>query len=129
MSGEGGWLTLRDAEGRSLASTGPPGIAGAAEGFEEATATTLAGRTFVSNLLPHRERVGRMVRVVVPVMVHGRLKYTVSHVMAPSNFGGTLTAARFSPETIMTVIDRTGTIVARHPAASCSRGRKQRSTL
>src|SRR6185436_18703365 len=79
-------------------------------------AAVAAGRTFVSNVIRRDDVDRHVVYVVVPVMEAGRLRYTLRLSMPTAAFANTLHAERFSPGTVVTVMDRTGTIVMRDPS-------------
>jgi PAS domain-containing protein len=118
MNGRAGWVILADANGRRLASTGSAATTWLPHGTlnPEHQAAISEGRTYVSNLLAVvTDRLRHLVYVAVPVMEAGRLKYTLSHVLAPSSFTIALHAGRSSPGNVVTVIDRAGTIVVRRP--------------
>jgi signal transduction histidine kinase len=82
-----------------------------------------AGRAYVSNLITGR--VGRyVVFISLPVRVDGVWKYTLTYVTEPSAFAESLRATRVSPDLLIAIIDREGTIVARSPRGLQMVGRK-----
>ena len=115
MSGEDGWIVLSDAEGRELASTGPPGTPLPDVGTAEEKAALAAGKTYVSNMPFGIDGMHKLVRIVVPRMESGSLKFTLTHVMPATVFADALQAGRISPDNVVSVVDRTGTIIVRHP--------------
>jgi PAS domain S-box-containing protein len=122
---EGGRIVLGDANGDILAATGspsdpPPRISDHPD-FQSAMA---AGRPFISNLLTMGEPPRHFVRVAVPISEEGRLKYTLSHVFAPSTFASMIASGRFTEGIVVSIVDRTGRIVVRHPNGERFAGRK-----
>ncbi|MGH7944948.1 MAG: PAS domain S-box protein, partial [Opitutaceae bacterium] len=115
MSGEEGWIVLADFSGRQLVSTAPPGGAPLLHRDPQEQAAISMGRTYISDMPRGADRPAQLVRLVVPKMDAGALKYTLSHVMPPSTFADVLQAGRFSPDNVVTIVDRTGTIIVRYP--------------
>jgi PAS domain S-box-containing protein len=111
------WIVLADETGQQLANTrlafGAPLPRHPLEGDYVAVITQ--GRTYVSNITMGTTIKRHILYVVVPVMENGRIKYTLSYVMFPSALANTLRPDRVSPGTVVSIIDRNGVIVARHP--------------
>jgi PAS domain S-box-containing protein len=121
---KGGRIVLTDASGRVLAATGSSDTLPQGAINPEFHAAMDAGRTFVSNLLLGEDASRHFVCVTVPILKAGRLEYTLSHVIPPSSFAGVLESGRFTRGIVVSLLDRTGTIVVRHPNGERFAGRK-----
>jgi PAS domain S-box-containing protein len=116
MKERDGLVVLSNADGQQLASIhGSAGTSPVLVPDQEYVVAMAAGRTYVSNLMTAENPPGHFIHVVMPVMEAGRLKYTLSNVIAASRFAPTLSAAQISTGIVVAVLDRTGTIVVRHP--------------
>jgi PAS domain S-box-containing protein len=120
------WIVLTDANGQQLVNTRVPFGSSAAHNPADAEhiAAVEGGRTYVSNVVWRDEVQQFTVYVVVPVIEAGRLKYALRLAMPAMGFANTLHAERFSPGTVVTIMDRTGTIVMRDPHGDRYVGRK-----
>lgn len=126
LDGDERWVVLADPSGQQLVNTRlPPGSTLPRHEFDGAFAEAMrAGRTHFSDIVlaPVTER--PVFYVAVPVMREGRLKYTLSLATVPEVFNDVVAPSRFSPGTVVSVVDRRGTIAARHPNGDRFRGRK-----
>jgi PAS domain S-box-containing protein len=113
------WILVADATGQELVDTRVPfGTPLARQAHEAGYQTAVSeGRTYISNITSD-QTTPHVLYVVVPVQENGRLKYTLSYAMVPSAFADTLRPDRFSPGTIVTILDRNGVVAARHPNAA-----------
>lgn len=111
------WIVLTDVSGQQLVNTRVPfGSPLPRQTFDgEFRATLLQGATYVSNVMVGPSSQRQILVVAVPVMEGGQLKYVLSLAMFPEAFAQGLGAEQFSPGAIVTIIDRTGAIAARHP--------------
>ncbi len=112
-----GTIVLADPDGRALvvAPTSPAGKLPAMELTGEFGETVRAGRTFYSNLLPGPTANRPFFIITVPVTRENRLKYTLSYVVPAAALAELIDPSRFSSGLFVSIIDREGTIAARHP--------------
>lgn len=124
--GDDQWIVLTDASGRLLMSTRVPYGAPLPDNPDAAEHinAVASGRTYVSNVVRRDDVQRHMVYVVVPVLESGQLRYTLRLVMPATVFANSLQAERFSPGTVITIMDRTGTIVMRDPGGENYVGKK-----
>ncbi len=117
LGGDDRWIVLADATGKQFVNTRlPPGAVLPRHEFSGEFAVAMhEGRSYFSNLVhsPVTER--PVLYVAVPVMRDGQLKFTLGIAMFPEVFAEVLAPSRFSPGTIVAVVDREGVIAARYP--------------
>ncbi len=115
--GTDSWIVLTDATGQQLVNTRvPDGAELPRQSFDgEFRAALERGEPYVSNVITGAAAQRPVVFIAVPVTVEGQLRYTLCLVMLPSVFSEALRVQRFSPGVVVAVVDRTGTIAARHP--------------
>lgn len=120
------WIVLVDLTGQQLVNTRVahgtplpkmafyPGLKGTWEN----------DRAFVSDLIigPLAQR--PVVAISVPVKVDGALRYGLAMVMTPEAFVDDIDLSQISPSYVMSILDRTGTIVARTPSGAAFVGGK-----
>lgn len=81
-------------------------------------------RAFVSDLVVGTVARSPVVAISVPVQINGVLRYGLAMVMTPKAFIGGIDLSQISPHYVMSVLDRTGTIVARNPSGETFVGKK-----
>ena len=124
-----GWIILCDASGRPLTTSHPASIAFRLENIGLEGQRALAeGRTFVSNLVTN-DGVPPLVYVVFPIRESGRLKFLLSHVVPPASIARALRTDLVLPGSVLAIMDRVGTIVARNPHGDRYTGMKAASDI
>ncbi|MBX3737964.1 MAG: PAS domain-containing protein [Candidatus Didemnitutus sp.] len=125
-SGDARWIVLLDETGRQLVNTRLP--FGAPLPGSEIPPATLeawrAGRSYISNVIPGTAAPGYVLAITVPHMRHGKFRYAVALALTPQAFVEGIDLRQIAPGYIMSVLDRTGTIVWRNRAGEQFIGRK-----
>ena len=111
------WIVLADLDGQQLVNTRMErrwqlprhDFSG------EFAAAMHAGRSYISNIVPGPITARPVFYVAVPVMREGQLRYTLSLAIRPNAFAEIVAPSRFSPGTVVSVLDRAGVIAARNP--------------
>lgn len=126
LEGDDRWVVLADPSGQQRVNTRlPPGADLPRQEFDGEFAEAIrAGRTHFSNIISGPVGAHPVFYVAVPVLREGRLKYTLLLATTPAVFDTVVEPSRFSPGTVVSVVDRQGTIAARHPNGGRFRGRK-----
>lgn len=111
------WLVLADADGQQLVNTrvAPGTPLPRLEVDGEFRRSIERGQTYVSNLITGPALQRPVLFVAVPVGRTGQPRYTLSYVMAPTAFSTAMSMERISPGLVVSIVDRTGTVAARHP--------------
>ncbi len=111
------WIVLTDGEGRQLMNTRLPFGSSLTHNpaDSEHIAAVAGGRMYVSNVVYREDVQQHVVYIVVPILEGAKLRYMLRLAMPALAFASTLNAERFSPGTVVSVMDRTGTIVLRDP--------------
>lgn len=119
------WLVLEDASGQQLVNTrlAPGARLHRVDWDGEFRAAMARGETHVSNLIFGGENERPLLFVAVPVLRDGQVRYTLRSVMLPSALAGALNVERQAPRVMVSVLDRAGKIVVRHPDAQRFVGR------
>lgn len=109
------WVVLLDPTGRQLVNTRVPygtplPMVEIGPDFAQAMK---AGRTYVSNLIYGPVANSQVVDVSYPVFRDGKLLYSIHLVMLPSALSRVLRVNQFAPQSVISILDRTGTIATR----------------
>lgn len=123
---ENEWIVLVDLTGQQLVNTRLPygTQLPRAEFYPGVVEAWQNDRTFVSDLVVGVVAQRPVVAVRVPVRVDGQMRYGLSMVTTPEAFAGGIDLSQISPDYFMAILDRTGTIVARHPSGPKYVGKK-----
>ncbi len=125
-AGTNRWVVVTDAKGRRVVNTriplGPPFPEVDVDGA--ALAAAQRGETYVSPLEVGAASKTLRMFVAVPVSADGRLNYVVSIVVPPSDFSAALGIGKIVPGNVVSIVDHTGTIVARSLGQEYFVGRK-----
>ncbi|MEO5961287.1 MAG: cache domain-containing protein [Opitutaceae bacterium] len=126
VDGKDRWIVLTDLEGQQLVNTRvPPGEPLPKSILDgEFKRTLAAGRTYVSNVVIGTAVKAPVFYVSVPIKAGGEAPLVLSLVFDPAAFGRTLQVDQIAFANIVTVVDRTGTIVARSLNSERFVGRK-----
>lgn len=108
------WISLADLDGQMLVNTlaASDAILPRMEN-PEAIAAVRAGRTYISNVItvPGSQKPARFVGI--PIIRDDEVKYILSLVMSPAVFHQAVATVRLAGGSIVTIIDRNGTVAAR----------------
>lgn len=109
------WFTLVDAQDRQIVNTL---VSFGTElpfmpGDEEMRAAMEAGRAHMSNVVRGPVSQALVVHVSRPVLVGGQLQYTLHLTTRVAHFADTLGLDRYSPSSLISIVDRKGRIAAR----------------
>lgn len=126
VTGTDQWIVLTDSSGRQLVNTRRPfGTSLPLNPVDaEAAEAVASGRRYVSDVIRQQELQRYLIHVVVPVMKAGQLAYALRLSIPTAAFATTLRAERFSPGSVISVMDRSGTIVMRDPSGDRYVGQK-----
>jgi signal transduction histidine kinase len=111
------WLVIVDMQGRQIVNSRLP-LGSALPHLEldpTYVATLGAGRDFVSDLVFGPAAQGLVVHIGRPFVDERGELHGISIVAVPDAWGASLDVRRFAPGGIVTIIDRTGKIIARNP--------------
>jgi PAS domain S-box-containing protein len=108
------WITLSDRDGQHLLSTLiPPGNPLPRLENPEALAAMRERRTYISNVITGPDSERPAVFVGIPIIRDNEVKYLLSLAMRPSVFHQAVETVRLAGGSIVTIVDRNGTIAAR----------------
>ena len=115
LAGDDRWFVLLDVNAKQLLNTRLPfGTALPQSEFEPDFVPTMRqGERYVSNLRRSRATGELVLHVSRPYFRGGKLTYMLTVSIPPRSLANALDVDRYAPGNIVTVIDRTGTIVAR----------------
>jgi signal transduction histidine kinase len=125
-SGTREWIVLTDLQGQQLVNTRLPYGAPLprAEFYPGLADALRQDRAFVTDLVVGPVAQRPVVAVVVPVTANGTRRYALAMVVTPDAFIESIDLSQISPSYVMSILDRTGTIIARHPSGEKFVGKK-----
>lgn len=125
-SGPGRWIVVFDENGQQLVNTRLPfGASLPRTDLSPAmTEAWRAGRPFVTDVIMSQVSQGYVFGVTVPHRRDGKFRYAVALVMTPQAFVEGIDLRQIAPGYVMSVVDRTGTIVWRNLSSEQFTGRK-----
>jgi signal transduction histidine kinase len=111
----GTWFVLLDLDGQQRVNTRlPRGTALPRVEIDAPTRqATESGQSFVSDLKVSRATGEKVVHIVQPYFRHGRLTYLISITLTTDALAHGIDVQRYAPGMIVTLVDRTGIIIAR----------------
>ncbi len=119
-SGDQRWIVLSTLDGQQLVNTRLSGGTPLPRMSlsPDLVATVTRGDPFVSDLGFSPLDSGPVIQVSEPVFLAGSPRYILHLMMTPEALAEKLDLARVAPGMVTTILDRSGTIVARHPSGA-----------